>query len=1815
LTARASVGPSRGEGAPTRTTWTREGVVAILAVLGLALAARLIIAYAFPGTGLSFDLDSFHAWSASLARDGLYGVYDRDFFLDYTPGYLYVLYLVGLVGQATGGIGDLIKIPPILADVAIGWLVWSMAQELGASRRAALFGAAIAVFNPVSWFDSVTWGQVDSFGVVFLLLGLRELWRDRPERSAVWAVIAALIKPQLAILIPIVAAVTIRRALWPTDPDAVAAAGLPDDAGLLDRLRALERRTGHPIRIVTTGLAALVTTFVLCAPVGLSVIEFGPNGIRSGLIEQIFSTAAGYPYVSVNAYNPWALATLDGNGLAATGGWICDTVIANPVAGGAVCPTGFQVFGFIPAVAVGAAFLAFAFVVVSGIVAVRPDRLTLLVGLTVLAVAFFILPTRVHERYLYPFFALGAILAAFSWRWLVAYVAFAVTTFLNMYVVLTTLYAGVGNGNPGIVDWLGIGGAIRTQEWVTVIALANLVTAAWVFAQLRDGAFETLRRELLGWRRAPAAAAAAASAGDGSTGRLPGAVDPGVPVGATAATGATAEVAAHGASGAPPVAWADAKPAAAAAAAAAATIPTWSEPPSAADVGVVEWLRHKLTARPLRADRSRALDNEPGGRLDRLDLWILVVLVAAVLGVRMFRLAEPYQMHFDEVYHARTATEFLQDWRYGYSHDIYEWTHPHLAKYAMAAGIVAWGDDRVSATSDLGVPVRGAIIEPKRDEPRLTGSRGGDRVHVVTGSELRSYDLLDRRLVYSAPIPGASSLAFDNAGYRLFIGTDDGDILVFDATGLDGVTSPELAGLVAPPSSFGHVDGGIKSMYASDDGRTLLVATADDRLVTLDLESAEQLGGVPMEGITAFAPGGTGPVVATEAGSVEDPAAAATILADLLGGDAATYEARLRTPEGGTIVAGIGGVDQKTNIDAAIADGRLAGLTVQDAPRVAIATAQGVTFVAAPTGDVVTSIDLDGGAKGLALVTGVDDPKLYVSTGGSTEGAPGQVATIVVNGDIAKNGPIRQTTIPLPGRGSTVLYDEATQMVHVLGETPDGEGSTIYVIETHANAVFADSRLPFDPVVVAMDSAQMYPTDDRQQILAFDAGGQVASVEVGKHEFAWRLPGVLAGAAMAALLYVLTRILFKRREVAILVGVFVLVDGMLFVQSRIGMNDAYVGLGIVAAYTLFAAVWTGDWRWKGAFWVAMPLIGVCLGLALASKWVALYAIGGIGLLILARSALGRLVLIIGLVAITGVLGHLALVVPEGGGLGNLPFVVIMIALTAAAVVINVLHPIAWSDDEARFAVAAPAALGVIVGLVAVATKNAETQLVIGSFTVTPLHLAGALFLLSLLIYLAFVVAGRAGFGPMAGPPADTDPAALLPPPSPPPREAWLRPGALLGAPIAWMGLCLLVLPVAIYVVSFIPWALVEGHQLIAGWPPGHEGQTLVDLTKAMYEYHNNLTQGHAASSPWWAWPFDLKPVWFYQEGLAGGTTAAIYDAGNLVIWWLGIPALGFVAWQAYARRSIALALVIVAFACQWVAWARIDRAAFQYHYYTSLPFVIISLAYFAAELWNGASRRTWLFAKVAAGIAIMGPAILWLGARPLCGFVGVDRAVPGSAACPPVIPDLVLTAQAAAIAGIAFVAIAAFIYLIATLDPVSDDVRSATLKLVAIAGGSMAAIVIALVVIPPVPILEFQSFPAEPLVLIVAMALLLLAVFVATARDARRFVVGIVTAAVGWFLLVYPNFSALPLPTVVANAYQGVLPTYPYPFQFPSNRAEVVKDVKLLDPAALIIAGAVVFLCLVLAYSAWVWRIAIAEREANEADAAAGGVMSGSPGG
>ena len=87
-------------------------------------------------------------------------------------------------------------------------------------------------------------------------------------------------------------------------------------------------------------------------------------------------------------------------------------------------------------------------------------------------------------------------------------------------------------------------------------------------------------------------------------------------------------------------------------------------------------IRAQVGTRLRRRDRSSTLVREKPGRIDRLDLLVAALLLLAALTLRGWRVEEPYDMYFDEVYHARTATEFLQAWRYGEPPDAHLRIHP-----------------------------------------------------------------------------------------------------------------------------------------------------------------------------------------------------------------------------------------------------------------------------------------------------------------------------------------------------------------------------------------------------------------------------------------------------------------------------------------------------------------------------------------------------------------------------------------------------------------------------------------------------------------------------------------------------------------------------------------------------------------------------------------------------------------------------------------------------------------------------------------------------------------------------------------------------------------------------------------------------------------------------------------------------------------------------------------------------------------------------------------------------------------------------------
>ena len=105
---------------------------------------------------------------------------------------------------------------------------------------------------------------------------------------------------------------------------------------------------------------------------------------------------------------------------------------------------------------------------------------------------------------------------------------------------------------------------------------------------------------------------------------------------------------------------------------------------------------------------------------------------------------------------------------------------------------------------------------------------------------------------------------------------------------------------------------------------------------------------------------------------------------------------------------------------------------------------------------------------------------------------------------------------------------------------------------------------------------------------------------------------MLLGALSGALLYLLLRVIVKRRSAAIVGAVLFLSESLLFSQSRIATPDVYTLFFVLAGYLALAAVLTRASPSLRSPWVLLgfPAVGVLLGLAASTKWTGVFAIGG-----------------------------------------------------------------------------------------------------------------------------------------------------------------------------------------------------------------------------------------------------------------------------------------------------------------------------------------------------------------------------------------------------------------------------------------------------------------------------------------------------------------------------------------------------------------------------------------------------------------------------
>jgi len=172
-------------------------------------------------------------------------------------------------------------------------------------------------------------------------------------------------------------------------------------------------------------------------------------------------------------------------------------------------------------------------------------------------------------------------------------------------------------------------------------------------------------------------------------------------------------------------------------------------------------------------------------------------------------------------------------------------------------------------------------------------------------------------------------------------------------------------------------------------------------------------------------------------------------------------------------------------------------------------------------------------------------------------------------------------------------------------------------------------------------------------------------------------------------------------------------------------------------------------------------------------------------------------------------------------------------------------------------------------------------------------------------------------------------------------------------------------PLAIYVASYVPYLAAYGG---FKWDMATL-RKLWDAQVLMLDYHANLVAEHYFASPWYEWPLIVKPMWYYAADFkAPGMASSILAFGNPAVWWAGLAGILFVLVYSVYRNALpalritagredaddrVMPIICVAFLSGYLPWVLVSRLTFIYHYFASVPWIIIAtvlgLKYLARE--------------------------------------------------------------------------------------------------------------------------------------------------------------------------------------------------------------------------------------------------------------------------
>lgn len=189
----------------------------------------------------------------------------------------------------------------------------------------------------------------------------------------------------------------------------------------------------------------------------------------------------------------------------------------------------------------------------------------------------------------------------------------------------------------------------------------------------------------------------------------------------------------------------------------------------------------------------------------------------------------------------------------------------------------------------------------------------------------------------------------------------------------------------------------------------------------------------------------------------------------------------------------------------------------------------------------------------------------------------------------------------------------------------------------------------------------------------------------------------------------------------------------------------------------------------------------------------------------------------------------------------------------------------------------------------------------------------------------------------------------------------------------WCVLFFVIVPVVVYLLSYIPQMACYGKLSFSEFI-----EKVLKVQQDMYNYHSTpgLGMDHPFYSPWYEWPLIKRPMYYASDRYVPENYGyAIFCFGNPAVWIGGLLgvilcAIGWAARHVYRiegqdellhlhsrSSSQTLAFVLISLLAQLLPWVLVPRGTYIYHYFASVPFLILGVTLVLSKVTSGRTEK------------------------------------------------------------------------------------------------------------------------------------------------------------------------------------------------------------------------------------------------------------------